>query len=613
MGIFPAKTDHVCTCRSRLLRFLGLALVCCLSCVYDISAQAEYVLKINEAEGRDHLLHSIIPPDSVFIGDSLEQMVHLNTLIDSLRNDAYLAASVDEVVIQSDTLLAVVHIGIPYQWGMINVNAVDPVFLKGIHPEVQRMMSQPVNYDELSRVMAGIITNAENQGYPFASIRMTELISNGDTLFAGISMTPGRLVSIDSIMIRGNAQVNPDMLGRYLDIERNSLFSRERLLDIPRKIRELPYLVMTGNPEIRFIRDKAIIILDLQRKSASKFDFLLGVLPRREVGQRAVISGSFLADIRNQFALGERIFVQFERLRPRTQNLELEVDFPFIPVIPFGVEASFSLFKNDTLYTQLRSQAGLLYALSRKTELSAFLDWHSSSLISIRRQQLLQTLELPENLDLRVRGVGLGVHYTDLDYRFNPRRGQDIEVRATASLRKIQRNNEILDLEDENSAFKADSLYDALELISEQYLMLLNGAYYLPVGRRSTLKLGCQAAALIASGMIFANELFRIGGVQTLRGFDEESVFADRYAVLTGEYRLFLGQNSYLAAFADYGFIRNRLAMPILHDQPYGFGAGITFETRAGIFGLSVAFGARKENPVNLRAAKVHFGYVNVF
>ena len=53
------------------------------------------------------------------------------------------------------------------------------------------------------------------------------------------------------------------------------------------------------------------------------------------------------------------------------------------------------------------------------------------------------------------------------------------------------------------------------------------------------------------------NEYFRIGGSATLRGFDEESIWTDRYFVLSGEFRLFLDRNSFLSLpFIDFSVNR---------------------------------------------------------
>jgi hypothetical protein len=45
-----------------------------------------------------------------------------------------------------------------------------------------------------------------------------------------------------------------------------------------------------------------------------------------------------------------------------------------------------------------------------------------------------------------------------------------------------------------------------------------------------------------------------------------------------------------------------------------GAGAGLTFETKAGIFGISLAVGRRDVGQsMDLRATKFHLGYVSLF
>ena len=48
-------------------------------------------------------------------------------------------------------------------------------------------------------------------------------------------------------------------------------------------------------------------------------------------------------------------------------------------------------------------------------------------------------------------------------------------------------------------------------------------------------------------------------------------------------------------------------------DAPYGYGAGISFETKAGIFSINYAIGQQQGNPPDLKAARVHFGIVSSF
>ena len=126
-----------------------------------------------------------------------------------------------------------------------------------------------------------------------------------------------------------------------------------------------------------------------------------------------------------------------------------------------------------------------------------------------------------------------------------------------------------------------------------------------------------RGGAIIATAPVLANEQFRIGGAKLLRGFDEQRLFARNFSIATLEYRFLLGQNSYLYLFIDQARIdtqsRLSLAGQLTVDYPRGLGAGITFETRAGLFGLSMAFGRQRGVPLDFGAPKVHLGYLSLF
>ena len=99
-----------------------------------------------------------------------------------------------------------------------------------------------------------------------------------------------------------------------------------------------------------------------------------------------------------------------------------------------------------------------------------------------------------------------------------------------------------------------------------------------------------------------------------LRGFDEESIYANEYAIFTTEYRYLIGLNSYLFGFADLGWTKTKYQTININNQFTGTGIGILFETKAGLLNLSFAVGKRNDVKFNLReSSKIHFGYINYF
>jgi hemolysin activation/secretion protein len=120
-------------------------------------------------------------------------------------------------------------------------------------------------------------------------------------------------------------------------------------------------------------------------------------------------------------------------------------------------------------------------------------------------------------------------------------------------------------------------------------------------------------AAWFQTESLFLNELFRIGGLKTLRGFDEQSIFANKFAITNAELRYLLGKNSNVFAFYNQAWYVNEVTKNRISDNPFGFGLGLIFESGAGLFTLVYAVGKQFQNPIEFNSAKIHFGYINYF
>ncbi|MBC7861929.1 MAG: BamA/TamA family outer membrane protein, partial [Bacteroidia bacterium] len=203
--------------------------------------------------------------------------------------------------------------------------------------------------------------------------------------------------------------------------------------------------------------------------------------------------------------------------------------------------------------------------------------------------------------DITTRAYGLGFFYEKLDYKLNPRKGISFSLNGSAGSRLIKKNAKLNEI-----------IYNGVKLNTSQYQGEVEVFGYIPLFKKATIKLGTQAATVI-SDQVFKNELFRIGGLKTLRGFDEESIFASTYAIGTFEYRYLLDENSAVFLFSDAAIYEKSFVGGYLKDIPYGVGAGMSFETKAGIFSLSYALGKQFNNPLDIRSGKIHFGIVNAF
>jgi len=144
------------------------------------------------------------------------------------------------------------------------------------------------------------------------------------------------------------------------------------------------------------------------------------------------------------------------------------------------------------------------------------------------------------------------------------------------------------------------------------YRIETDGEYFIPTFKKQTIRVGVQGSALLTDA-IYDNEMYRIGGLRTIRGVDEESLYATSWAMGSIEYRFLFEENAALYAFFDQAWYEKKGVGEFITDTPIGFGAGVNFETNAGIFTFNYALGQQFDNPMRVRNAKVSFGFRSIF
>ncbi len=452
-------------------------------------------------------------------------------------------------------------------------------------------------------VRDSLISRAATDGYPFASIALTDInwVAPGQ-LAAKVDVRKGPYIRVGEVRVPEGVRVRNIFLERYLGLVPGEAYSQRRVRRMSDRLAQLPYLRMAGPPVISFRDSLAYLDLPLERRPASRFDFVIGVLPNSNQTGRLLITGELNGELYNGFGQGERIAARFEQLQPQTQELQLGLDYPFLFGLPFGFEGELELYRRDTSFLNLNWRLAGTYLREGNDRLSAFWEQRRTIVPGLDSTRLVNG-QLPDTLGVARSFFGLQLRRTRTDRRFSPRNGYTVDVSASAGFRRLR-----------NLEFTGEAA-DSLTQRNTQFQLAAALDFYLDPLVGTVIYLGFRAQALLTDRSVLANEQYRIGGARLLRGFDEQQFFATDYQLLTAEFRLLLGERAFLYAFADAARLNQRSSAaprrPI--NYPVGFGAGVNFETRAGIFGLSLALGTQNGAPVDLGAPKVHLGYVSVF
>lgn len=528
-------------------------------------------------------------------GGKLEARQEMNRVLEYYFEKGYITASIDSIYEDSNSVTGWLQIGEVFEMSRIRPGNVPDVVLSQSGYKEKLYSNRPFKIREINSLSENILKYCEDNGYPFASVKLDSIsISEDKNISAGLNITMNQLVTFDTVVVKGNSKLHRKFIRNYFNIKEGDLYNESRFARVEDKLQDLPFVTVIRPHEVVFIDDRAKLILYLDKRRASQFDGILGIAPNDDVDGKLLLTGDIKLKLLNAFNRGELIDFNWRKLEAQSQDLQFHFNFPFLFNTPFGLDYQLHLFKKDTSYLTLTNHVGVQVMFNGYNHVKAYYENQRSSLLSTSGLEYATTL--PEYADVNTSLYGMGMDFSRLDYRYNPQRGFRFDLSGAIGSKKIKKNSNV------NQA-----LYDSIPLSSNVYRLQFNAAGFIPLFRNSTLMFG-NKTGFLENKNLFENELFRIGGLKTLRGFDEESLTASTYSIFTLEFRYLFDENSFFQVFADGAFYERNANSGYFKDTPYGIGVGVNFETRAGIFALSYALGSSNGQPLQFKSAKIHFG-----
>lgn len=524
----------------------------------------------------------------------------INNVIVTLQQKGYLLASADSIKAANNMITATVSENNFYKWAHLSAGNLNPTLASRLGISEKLFTNKPFRYREVARSINRILTYYENNGYPFVEVTLDSVTTNEKEINAQFHIEKNKFFKIDSVIINGNVKLNKKFLNRYLSIKEGMPYDEATLSSISQKIKQLPFVYEKQPQIVRLTNKTNKLILFLDKKNASQFDGIIGLLPDANTKKTIVTGDIKLKVVNGIFRNGETFDLEWRRLQSQTQDFKGKVIYPYLFGTPVGTDYSLKIYKRDTTFIDITNNIGLQYYFSGLNHFKVFYKQRTSNLIST--SGLNFTTTLPDYADISTQSYGAGIVIEKLNYRFNPHSGIAFNLNAQTGNRSIKKNPKINEI-----------AYTNLLLRSTQYQTEGDVAVYIRLYRNNVLKLGVQGASVFGNSTVFRNELFRIGGLRTLRGFDEESIFASSYVIPTIEYRFLFAQNSNIVVFTEGAWYENNSNNTYISDMPISIGTGINFETKAGILSLNYAIGNQFGNGFDIRSGKIHFGLTALF
>ncbi len=530
--------------------------------------------------------------------DSAAARKILDQLITSWQIEGYFSANAILEKINEDTLLATLDLGKQYKWVYLNAATLDPVMLEKVHFREKVFLQKPFHYEELRDLFEHILRYSENTGYPFAHVRLTEVQIQEGELYARLQYDPGPYIAFGELQVRGTDRVKTDFLAAYLNVLAGREYDERQVSRISERLRRLPFITLAAPVEMAFQNQQADILLTLADEKSNEFDGLINFFPSEGKERKMLLTGELNIQLNNLFKRGKAFELRWQRLQIQSQRLLISYQHPNLFHSAVGAGFHFQLFKEDTLFINRDLSLALFLPVGTNHQLQSEIKRQSSRVTGLIGEENYGN-EIA-NFDLT--SLSLGYTWQHLDNSIMPSKGYKFSISASIGSKHVF--PETTGSQNQNSEYLGHSWQKSFRGTCYQYHRLSN----------SWVLFHRLEGGWLINERLFLSDLYRLGGLHTIRGFYDNFFFASQYGLSNVELRLLFEEkhntHSYLFAFYDQALMINH---QYTKDYPAGVGAGISLHTSAGLFNLVYGIGSSQSQPFDLNLSKIHFGYVSRF
>lgn len=548
---------------------------------------------------KDQSKSKISFPEETLKVDSLQLKEIVDQRVYSLYNLGFLSAT-NNLIFHPERKVEVQFItNQAFELGRLSQGNVSEEILNKIGFDSRTFVNKPFSHQRIVKLLHSILDYAENHGYPFASVRLDSIGISNNEIEAWLNYQSGPMIVFDSLIIEGYNKVKSKYLMTHLGIYSGEPYEEKLISEIPNKMKLLSFVGLSEAPRTIISDGKCNVYLTLNQNKVSKLDGILGVLPNQNEGGSVLITGQLNLDLYNLFSSGKRLAIEWQSYNANSQLLDALYFHPNLFRTPINIQGDVYLLKQDTTFINRDFALELSLLAKNSSKIGFRTELISSRLISTYGYE--DATELPANTDYNLNYYGLNYGITRFNNINLPTRGWAAFLDGSIGQKKIIKN----------PVFN-DDVYKDVSANSIQYKLTGEVDKFWGIYKNILLRSRLRGGFLDGDNL-FQSDLFRIGGLRSLRGFVENQFFTSSYGLVNLELRAMFSKETYFMLFFDQSALADELDVQKEIQFPFGAGAGFSFSTNAGIFNFVVAMGKSINQPFGFEYSKIHFGYISRF
>ncbi|WP_223151076.1 hypothetical protein [Flavobacterium sp. GP15] len=440
-------------------------------------------------------------------------------------------------------------------------------------------------YNEIDFFLKETSQKLEKIGYALAKLKLINIERNQNTLYADLKLETAQKRNLNTITMRyAEEETTKFPKGHLKQINKkyqNTIFNQKTVEKINDDFNKFSFVNQVKYPEILFTQDSTTIYVYLEKRKSNNFDGFLGF--SNNENKKITLNGYLDLKLDNILGSGEELSVYWKSDGNNQKSFKGSLEIPYLFKSPVGIKTQLNIFRQDSTFQNTNIAIDLSYFINYGSRI--YIGYHTTESSNI------QNLESNLISDFNNSFITSSFEFTKFN---NPNTAFPIKTQIGTSLALGSR--EIKNLTNNTT--------------NQQFIINLNIKHNILLNNKSAIELKTQNYYM-QSKRYLANELFRFGGLNSIRGFPENSLNAYYYSTITTEYRYLITPNLYIHSILDYSILKNKLEFSnsIYTENLIGLGAGIGINTKNGLFKIAVANGNNTKNKFETYNTILHISY----
>lgn len=434
-----------------------------------------------------------------------------------------------------------------------------------------------ISYNEIEAFLKQTLNKLETKGFALAKLKLLNIKKTNNHLSADLNVALEKQRQLNDIVIRGYDKFPQGHIKNIKHSYKNKIFNQENLKNIHDDFQKYRFVKQLKYPEILFEKDSTKIYVYLEKTKSNTFDGFIGF--SNDEQNKVILNGYLDLNLNNALNSGEQLTLFWKSDGNDQKTFNVAVTLPYIFKSPFGLKAQLNIFKQDSTFQNTKTAIDLGYFFNyntrtyigyQSTESSDILNQNNTSISDYSNKFLTTNFEF--------------VNYKNDDFLFPEKTKVNFKVGFGSRTSNFNNNKQIF-----TSIDVAHNFY----LSNRNSIAIKSQNYYLN------------------SNQYIINELYRFGGINSIRGFNENSLQASLFSSILSEYRYTLTPNLYMHTIIDYGYYQDKSSTN--SGNLLGLGIGFGIATKNGLINMIYANGSTKEQSIKSSNSIVHVSFKTNF